>query len=129
MIAIWKAMTSAAASMRGRRGRKIRNDGDELDDERRAGRCREQPMRELRRVPGERRGQRLRPEVIVERRELLPGRVARGELDEPGEEQKAEQQEAVEPDDDARAAVRKIARKPASTSSMSHWKLMNSCPA
>ena len=89
---------------RGRRGRKIRNTTASSTTSVSAGERGEQPVGGLRGVPGERRRQRLRPEVILERGEAAPGRVARDELHDAGEKQEAEHEQPVEPDDDARAA-------------------------
>ena len=55
------------------------------------------PRRELLRVPRRPRRQRLRPEVVVERREVTPPRVAARELRDPGEEHQLEEEQPHEP--------------------------------
>ena len=55
---------------------------------------------EMARVPGEGRGQRLRPVVIAEGAQVVPGRVAPRELREAGAEHQLEQEQAEQPDDD-----------------------------
>ncbi len=66
-------------------------------------------MRPVRRVPGEPRRQRLRPEVEVERAPLRPGRVVAGELHQPAHQHQLEEDE---PRDHQAARVRPIVRGP-----------------
>src|SRR4029450_8096948 len=74
--------------------------GADLDQERRGRACREERWWQLRRVPRQRRRQRLRPEMIFERGKMAPGRTGRKQLRRAREEEVAEREPAIKPDDD-----------------------------
>ena len=64
---------------------------DQLDDQRRQGAGLMDPMRQLMRVPCERRRQRLRFEMVVQRRQRGPSRIAAQQLHAPREKHETKQ--------------------------------------
>ncbi len=104
-------MTHHAAPARRRRGREDQKREPDLDHQRRRCQGGEYALRQLRRIPGEWRGQRLRPEMVVECGQATPRRVARHELGHARHEQVAEHEPAIQPDDNARPAAQKDREK------------------
>ena len=83
--------------------------------------------RQLVHIPGQRRRQRLGFVVVSAAPSDCARRVVAGQLHHAAEEHQPEDQPAEEPDAHRRGSANS-ARKPASTSRMSHWNDRKSCP-
>src|SRR5207253_4546234 len=91
---------------------KNEDDAPELDAERGGCAGDQKPGRQLRGIPRKRSGQGLRPEVIFERRQVVPRRVAREKLYRARQEKITEDQPAIKPDRDPGSARKEYGQKP-----------------